>query len=342
MSMKCCSTLIVMFVLPLQPLAKPAQSGELGNGAEPYSDLIVFGDTLSDMGNAAQATFGLQPGPIYFEGRFSNGRVYAELLSDQLDLETLTPSASGGGNFAFGGARTSGTGGLAGLFIEDIDEQVDEFLADGSVDPQALLVVFAGANDLLNDQTDISTPVDNLMTDLQRLIAADGRQFLVLNLPPLGSAPRFNADPAQAAAMNEITMQFNAALWAGLDELETAETDVEIFRLDVAGLFQDVLTDPETFGFVNVTDPAAPGLEPGDASYDTSLIVSDPNSYLFWDELHPTAAAHAFLAQRAYSVVVPEPSGMLLAALAMLTIARRSHENKPKTHPRMDTLTRTS
>ena len=33
--------------------------------AGPYSELIIFGDTLSDNGNASQATFGLQPGPVY-------------------------------------------------------------------------------------------------------------------------------------------------------------------------------------------------------------------------------------------------------------------------------------
>jgi 3-phytase len=322
-------TFIAVCVLQLHALVDQGESGELGTGAGQYSDLIVFGDTLSDMGNASQATFGLQPGPSYFDGRFSNGRVYAELLSDELGLEALTPSSSGGGNFAFGGARTSGTGGLLGLFIEDVDEQVDEFLAGDPVDRDALLVVFAGANDLLNDQSDISTPVSNLMTDLRRLISADGRQLLVLNLPPLGLAPRFNGDLVQATAMNEITMQFNAALWAGLDELETSAPDVNIFRLDVAELFHEVLADPETFGFVNVKDPAAPGLEPGDASYDTSLIVSDPNSYLFWDELHPTAAAHAFLAHRALAVVVPEPSGILLTTMAILAIAtqclRSSH-----------------
>ena len=305
--------------------------------AGPYGDLIVFGDTLSDVGNASQVTSGVQPGPFYFDGRFSNGPVYAELLSVQLELGTLTPSSLGGGDFAFGGAQTSGTGGLAGLIINDVDEQVDDFLAGGPTGSDALTVMFAGANDLLGGQLDVNVPVSNLVTDLQRLIAAQADTLLVLNLPPLGASPRFNDDPIQAAAMNKLTRDFNTALAMALDDLENSEPNATIFRLDVAGLINEVITDPGAFGFVNVTDPAAPGLEPGDSSYDTSQIVSDPNSYLFWDELHPTAAAHAILAERALAVVVPEPSGMLLVAIALFTLATRRQRSMTRVAEKTDT-----
>ena len=162
----------------------------------------------------------------------------------------------------------------------------------------------------------------SLVTDLQRLIAAQSETFLVLNLPLLGTTPRFNGDPVQASAMNQLTQDFNAALTTALDNLEASEPSVTIFQLDVAGLINEVIADPDTFGFVNVTDPAAPGLEPGDSSYDTSQIVSDPNTYLFWDELHPTTAAHTILAQRALAVV-PEPSGLLLLGVAFFAVVTR-------------------
>ena len=111
-----------------------------------FTELVVFGDSLSDIGNASQATLGLVPGQFYSAGRFSNGPVYSELLSARLELGQLAPSSSDGKNFAFGGAQTSGTSGLAGLFIEDTDEQVDEFLSMGPVDRESLIVFFAGAN----------------------------------------------------------------------------------------------------------------------------------------------------------------------------------------------------
>ena len=63
-------------------------------------------------------------------------------------------------------------------------------------------------------------------------------------------------------------------------------------------MFSQALADPQSFGLSNVTDPAAPGLEPGTRSYDTNQIASDANQYMFWDDLHPTTSVHAILAQR--------------------------------------------
>src|SRR6476659_8447225 len=78
--------------------------------AGPFSNLVVFGDSLSDVGNIAQAPFINTPGPYYWNGRFSNGPVYAETLATGLGLPALVNSASGGNDFAYGGGQTTGTG----------------------------------------------------------------------------------------------------------------------------------------------------------------------------------------------------------------------------------------
>lgn len=65
-------------------------------------DLFVFGDSLSDIGNSYDQTFGLlPPDPPYFEGRFSNGPLAVETLAQNLGL-TLNRET----NFAVGGATT--------------------------------------------------------------------------------------------------------------------------------------------------------------------------------------------------------------------------------------------
>jgi hypothetical protein len=97
-------------------------------------------------------------------------------------------------------------------------------------------------------------------------------------------------------------MQFNTALATMLDNLETTNPALAIARLDVAALFNEALASPATFGLSNVTDAAAPGLEPGDSTYDRNQIAPNANEYLFWDDLHPTATVHAALAQRALAL----------------------------------------
>src|SRR5215212_8441488 len=78
--------------------------------AASFTDLVIFGDSLSDIGNIAQAPLINTPGPYYWNGRFSNGPVYAETLATGLGLPALNRStASGGNDFAYGGAKTTGT-----------------------------------------------------------------------------------------------------------------------------------------------------------------------------------------------------------------------------------------
>jgi phospholipase/lecithinase/hemolysin len=275
--------------------------------AGPFSDLIVFGDSLSDVGNVAQASFDIYPGRYYYNDRFSNGPVWVESLSVELGLGSLQRSTAGGDNFAYGGAQTTGTGGLEGLFIRDIDEQVTQFLTARSVDAGALFVVFAGSNDLIGGESNIAAPVDSLAKDVSRLIAAGARQFLMPNLPLLGFTPRYNGSAALAAEYSLRTEQFNAALDLALDNLATAHAEVTFHRLDVAALFASAIAEPAAFGLTNVTDSAAPGLEPGTASYNSSQIVPNPNEYMFWDDLHPTAAVHAILADRAEALLMGIP-----------------------------------
>ncbi len=53
------------------------------SAASAYSDIFVFGDSLSDSGNVFAATGGFPPAP-YYDGRFSNGPTYAEDLAGML------------------------------------------------------------------------------------------------------------------------------------------------------------------------------------------------------------------------------------------------------------------
>ena len=54
-----------------------------------FQNVVVFGDSLSDQGNVflhSNETFPLEP---YYKGRFSNRRVWVELLAEQLGVDPL-------------------------------------------------------------------------------------------------------------------------------------------------------------------------------------------------------------------------------------------------------------
>ncbi len=271
-----------------------------------FSNLVVFGDSLSDIGNVESSPFVAIPGPYYWNGRFSNGPVYAETLAIGLGLPALNRStASGGNNFAYGGAKTTGTGFPDNLVVKDIDRQIDSFLSSRTANATTLYVVFAGANDLLGGQTNMSVPVGNLQTSMERLFTAGARQFMVINLPPLGYTPRYNGSQTTITTYNSRSQQYNSTLATMLASWKTSHPLIALSQLDVYSLVNHARANPQLYGLTNTTSSAAPGLEPGASSYDTTQIAPNPNQYLFWDDLHPTAGVHLILGHRALDLFFP-------------------------------------
>ncbi len=120
-------------------LAVMAVCGLAGRAtAEDPTGVFVFGDSLSDPGNLFAITGGTIPlSPPFFAGRFSNGPVWAELFPAEIGL-AFNPLT----NFAFGGAETGSAAPI------DVLNQVGGLLMSGApVDPGALHIVWAGAND---------------------------------------------------------------------------------------------------------------------------------------------------------------------------------------------------
>src|SRR6478735_1468964 len=57
--------------------------------AASYTGAVFFGDSLSDPGNLFAATGGQAPPPPYWEGRTSNGPVWAEHVADDFTAKGL-------------------------------------------------------------------------------------------------------------------------------------------------------------------------------------------------------------------------------------------------------------
>ena len=243
--------------------------------AEIFTALIVFGDSLSDNGNA---------------GRFSNGPVWVEHLAKNLALP-LRPSRAGGTNHAVGGARAVGG-------PNELGTQVRSYLADrgGRADPDALYTVWAGGNDLLaaSFAADPDVVSRNAAAAVGEAVAALGaagaRTVLVPNLPNIGITPALQAvGPVAMAEARRRSLAYDDALTLVLDQVEDRHPSITILRLDVQGLAERMLADPGAAGFRNVTDPCQ-----GRPSCEGAL---------FWDLVHPSAHAHARLAAAASTLI---------------------------------------
>ena len=98
---------------------------------ESASNLIVFGDSLSDMGNGNNSAIVsvVFSSPPYWQGRFSNGPVWIEHISDKYGLTTTFGDATApGDNRAFGGSQTGQ--GYAYLTLPNVGTQINNYLAN--------------------------------------------------------------------------------------------------------------------------------------------------------------------------------------------------------------------
>jgi outer membrane lipase/esterase len=291
-------------------LAQPAARAD-------FVSIVAFGDSLTDAGNVATATGGQFPPAPYSNGRFSNGPIWAQQLAARLGLPALTPSLQGGSDYAFGFAET-GNGTTAtrvpGLSVPNVGAQIQAYLAGHTPSPNQLFVIWAGANDFFDGQTNPAVPIHNLVTDLTTLAKAGATHFLVAGLPPLGDTPFGRTLPdAQRQGLNALALGFNAGLDAALTQADAA-LGVTTYRLDTYGILKAAQADPGRFGFTDVTDAA---LDKGNFT---------GQGFLFWDSVHPTTAGHRLLANQAAATLAPEPSSLALllaGAAGLLGWSRR-------------------
>jgi phospholipase/lecithinase/hemolysin len=309
--------------------------------AHAYSALYVFGDSLSDAGNVYLATGGLEPAVPYVNGQFSNGPTWVQDLSVSLGLGAEQPSLAGGNDYAFGGART-GYAVPGSSSVPTLQQQVASFsTAHGGVAPStALYSVWIGANDLfailgggLTQAVAASDTVAaaNVETAaITQLAAAGAKDFVVPLVPNLGLTPDLTAaGAAAAAAATSLSQLYDTTLTTGLHALAAAD-GISIAIVDAYSLIDAAVADPAAYGFVNVAASCYTGPYTGGGS-----ACDNPNQYLFWDGVHPTAAGQAFIAAAA-EAAVPEPGtlatlGIGLAGLAMRR-RRRSATLLPPRH----------
>jgi len=263
--------------------------------ARPFTQLIVFGDSLSDTGNLFAATDGAIPSsPPYYAGHFSNGPIWVEFLAAELGVLVQ--------DYALGGALTGRANwfddpGIPAEFPGVLDE-IDLFLAlnGGVADPHALYVVWAGANDFFvaPAPTTIGPAVANLVTAVRTLAAQGARYIVVPTMPDLGLTPDGIAS-GFSTELAALTAAFNVALKTGLARGGLHVTVVDTFRL-----FHDIVDHPAEFGFTDVTTAC---LNP-----DPLSVCSNPDEHLFWDSVHPTTRGHAILADQIHDRV-RQPAG---------------------------------
>jgi phospholipase/lecithinase/hemolysin len=285
--------------------------------ADPVSAMVVFGDSLSDPGNAfvlqrennVPPDYSLNPLLIpddaYARGghHFSNGPVWAEQLGRSLGLAADAGPAfrdanTHATNYAVGGARANDDGTNINLPV-----QVRVFLQDfgGHAPSDALYVIAFGGNDVRDALAAagagqdpapvIGAGVGAVGTNIRTLYLAGARRFLVWNVPNLGLTPAVQAlGPGAVSAAGQLSKAFNDGLGAVLAVLVPQLPGITITGFDLGSVLDAVHGDPAAFNLRDVTHPCI-------SPRDPPFVCKYPDTYLYWDGIHPTTAAHGIIAR---------------------------------------------
>lgn len=260
-------------------------------GVQAYSNILAFGDSLSDngyyQGYPGGTSGNTNPADIYGFQRYSNGPVWVEYMASSLGLPLL--------DMAYGGATTSddnpaayaATGDTKYLTQTGLMWQLAVYESTyHTIATNTLVTVWAGGNDMFN-RRDPNVAAGNIASVITSLYGLGGRYFAVPNLEIGGAYASWMAT-------------FDAALASNLNALRSLD-DIHLFYLDLnqLQLQYDVLDE-------TLLEAQAAG------DYDPNKI------YRFYDTfgVHPTTEIHQQYATYALARV-PEPATVILLILGM-------------------------
>src|SRR5438094_5599612 len=234
---------IIMGIRKLLSVAIFLATPILVNAQAPvFTQVIVFGDSLSDDGNIAHRARDTvrfsYPGSNfnYSDYRFTDdtntspaanlyvGTWHEQLEKTFLGLAVAKNSLEGGTDYAFGGATTKdGTqdrtiinnpfpfgGGDFTITIDNMGKQINDYLASHAADANALYILWGGGNDLFDDHSaqSVIDTANRVGLLIIRLANAGARNFLVPNVPPLGAVPNSFGDPNRVAGLDQASASY--------------------------------------------------------------------------------------------------------------------------------------
>ena len=278
--------------------------------------VVSFGDSLSDVGTYAPIAsavgggrFTTNPGQVWTQ---DVAQYYGNTLNAAFTIGLDHKlSAQGGLGYAEGGA-TVATPATDYDFLTDVignvempvNQQVSSYLGTyGSFNSGQLVLVWAGANDVLRAGTATST-VQTAATTLAQLVGQivqnGATHVVVVNLPNIGLSPKGITASDGGATLTQMSQLFNTTLNAAL---QSDGLQGKVIQVDAYTWTDQMIANFQANGFT--VSNTAQACDPSKTPDDTSLLCSPATyvasnadqTYMFADDLHPTTHLHALFAQ---------------------------------------------
>lgn len=199
--------------------------------------------------------------------------------------------------------------------------------------PDSLYFIYSGSNDYSNMlafddnrkpkriKDYVGYVVEGITYSSEKLIEAGATDLVILGIPNLAMTPKFNHSEDKTI-ISEVTRLHNDELARAVTQLQANNPNVQITYIDTREIVDKLAAESERYGIVNMEDPCIDIPLPGYAftrfsvdhqTFGDNFIFeymklmkkafkagykqcAEPNTYAFFDILHPSETVHKALA----------------------------------------------
>jgi phospholipase/lecithinase/hemolysin len=258
-----------------------------------FTNLYVFGDGISSTTNNPST------GPLYYGKRYSNGRVWVEVLAQRQGL-TLYPT----NNWSY--FYNSSTTMLA---------NVSSFQSNAT---NALFVIWVNCADLWfpatysgSSMSQWTSAINQSQTNHYKaatnLYFAKGVRTLIMpNAVDVSTIPEFNNSPT-ANFIHLRCLDYNIAFSNTLNRIRASCPNLTLYTPDFFTLLTNTLAHPANYGLTNALGDgkSIDAIDAFNYGYPIAATNGYGTNYIFWNIDNPTAMVHMWMGNLAQQLISP-------------------------------------
>jgi phospholipase/lecithinase/hemolysin len=295
-----------------------------------FTSLYIFGDGVSTTTNNT-----LGPAALYYGLRYCNGRVWVELLAQQLGLPnnywystnssnqvsytnltaTTTNWSYSSNNWSYFGDASSNlvahvnnftapSDASNALFIVWVDDaDFVGYMGNSSFSP-------FNSNNIAIWTNAINQSISNHFEAITNLYIKGVRTLVMPDAVDITEIPYYSArSSADKSFVRQRIIDFNTAFAVMLSNAMVLHPDLKIYQPDFFSLLDNILTNAATYGLTNALY-SGHTVDAVNAYYNYGMLpninLNGPGgNYIFWDNLDPSAKAQAIMVDVVEQLVAP-------------------------------------
>jgi outer membrane lipase/esterase len=285
-------------------------SGTIESQLQP-SRVVAFGDGMSDVGQTG-SRYTVNDGSV---------NIWAQDTASRFGVP-LAATAAGGNSFATGNARVNSKPDAAGITATlTVKEQVDAFLAAGTIGANDLIIVNGGTADIIAEMAQVTAGTQtgtqmlanvglagrDLAAQVRRLVQAGAKHVVVAGPYNLGRSP-WAAAIGQGGFLTQASTRFNEEMLVAIVDL-----GANVLYVDAALFFNLMESNPTAYDLTDTSNAVCTSVDPGpgigigngqvnSALCTTATLPSgaDYTRFLFADAVYPTPQAHRKFGEYAF------------------------------------------